>query len=192
MVKMYSSNWTVIKQPNIPIESFNYQILAKDRWKMLVPLLFLTKSDPIFLKGQKKLDLVHYWSFFQSCLDVWLPTPTSLGVIQILQGEEEVGRSHEQFSWWLFEIPEPRLLWKLSTFSPKVTLHKLRLLCTKEDWKCQVQLLTQSGSYLFGDALGLAWPHFWPTQLHSPCTKWRFLPKNLSQLVIFMIELAFT
>ena len=34
-------------------------------------------------------------------------------------------------------------------------------------------------------------PHFWCTQLHSP-PKWRFLPKNLNQLVIFLIGLAFT
>ena len=38
------------------------------------------------------------------------------------------------------------MVWKLSTFSPKVTVHKLIFLCTKEDSKWQVRLLTQSGS----------------------------------------------
>ena len=33
----------------------------------------------------------------------------------------------------------------------------------------------------------LAWPHFCRTQFHSPQ-----MPKNLSQLVIFVIKLAFT
>ena len=40
---------------------------------------------------------------------------------------------------------EPRLLAKVSTFSPKVTVHKLIFLCTKEDSKWQVRLLTLKG-----------------------------------------------
>ena len=36
---------------------------------------------------------------------------------------------------------------ELGTFSPKVTAHKLILLCTKEDSNWQVRLLTQIGSY---------------------------------------------
>jgi hypothetical protein len=37
------------------------------------------------------------------------------------------------------------LIWKLSTFSPKITVHKVRFLCTKDDSKRSVRLLTQSG-----------------------------------------------
>ena len=37
-------------------------------------------------------------------------------------------------------LKELRLIWKLGTFSLKVTVHNIIFLCTKEDSKCQVRL----------------------------------------------------